>query len=105
MRRPDVCTAVGDAFVMFWLVVLMCVNMSEGVQCLTCKDNISPLHDSDDCPLTATVATNVVALTAAAGAVISVAKLLPTKLMRLFPRAIISVAGYYVQSLSYTLRA
>ena len=52
MRRPDVREAFGDAFVMFWLVVLMCINLSEDVQCLTCKDNISPTHDTDACPLT-----------------------------------------------------
>ena len=89
MRRPSVSEACGDAFVMFWLTILMCINMAEGVRCVTCKDNISPAHDSDACPLTATVATNVVALTAAAGTVISVAKLLPIKVIRLFPRAIL----------------
>ena len=88
MLRPHVGEAAGDAFVMFWLVVVMCVTLSEGVQCLTCKDNISPAHDTDACPLTTTVATNVAALTAVAGTVISVSKLLPIKVIRLFPRAI-----------------
>lgn len=89
MLRPHVGEAAGDAFVMFWLVVVMCVTLSEGVQCLTCKDNISPAHDTDACPLTTTVATNVAALTAVAGTVISVSKLLPIKVIRLFPRAIL----------------
>ena len=89
MRRPSVSEACGDAFVMFWLVVLMCINVSESVQCLTCKDNISPLHATDACPLTTTVATNVAALTAVAGTMITVAKLLPIKVVRLFPRAIL----------------
>ena len=88
-RGPHVREATGDAIVMFWLVVLMCINVSEGVQCLTCKDNISPEHDTDACPLTTTVATNVAALTAVAGTMMSVAKLLPIKVVRLFPRAIL----------------
>ena len=31
MLRPHVGEAAGDAFVMFWLVVVMCVTLSEGV--------------------------------------------------------------------------
>ena len=34
MLRPHVGEAARDAFVMFWLVVVMCVTLSEGVQCL-----------------------------------------------------------------------
>ena len=40
-----------DGFVMFWLVMMLCINFSEGVRCLHCKDNILPGHAPADCPL------------------------------------------------------
>ena len=78
--------AAFDGFVMFWLVMLQGINLADCVRCLHCKDNISPGHDPDACPLVVVVAANVVAITAAAGAAVSVSKLLPIKIMRLFPK-------------------
>ena len=64
--------ALFDGFVMFWLVLLQGINLVDCVRCLHCKDNITPGHEPDECPLVALVASNVVAITAATGAVVSV---------------------------------
>ena len=74
---------------MFWLVMLQGINLADCVRCLHCKDNITPGHEPDDCPLVALVASNAVAITAATGAAVSVAKLLPVKIMRLFPKTVL----------------
>ena len=81
--------AAFDGFVMFWLVMMLGINFSEGVRCLHCKDNILPGHAPADCPLVVVVAANVVAVAAAAGTAVSVSKLLPLKIMRLFPKTVL----------------
>ena len=48
-----------------------------------------PDHAPADCPLVVVVAANVVAVAAAAGTAVSVSKLLPIKIMRLFPKTVL----------------
>ena len=48
--------------------MMLAINFADGVRCLHCKDNITPDHDPDDCPLVVLVAANVVAVAAASGA-------------------------------------
>ena len=81
--------AAFDGFVMFWLVMLHGINFAECVRCLHCKDNVTPAHDPGNCPLVVLVAANVAAITTATGAVVSVAKLLPVKIVRLFPKTVL----------------
>ena len=81
--------AAFDGFVMFWLVMLHGINFAECVRCLHCKDNVTPAHDPANCPLVVMVAANVAAIATATGAVVSVAKLLPVKIVRLFPKTVL----------------
>ena len=81
--------AASDGFMMFWLVMMLGINFSECVRCLHCKDNIGPAHDPDACPFVVLVAANVAAVAAAGGTAVSVSKLLPLKVMRLFPKTVL----------------
>ena len=54
--------AASDSFVMFWLVLMLGINLVDCVRCLHCKDNIMPDHAPADCPLVVVVAANVAAV-------------------------------------------
>ena len=81
--------AASDSFVMFLLVLMQGINLVDCVRCLHCKDNIMPDHAPADCPLVVVVAANVAAVAAATGTAVSVSKLLPIKIMRLFPKTVL----------------
>ena len=44
-----------DGFVMFWLFMLQGIILADCVRCFHCKDNITPGHDPDACPLVVVV--------------------------------------------------
>ena len=80
-------------FVSHYSVLLLMLSLpySIAVRCLSCYDDPSNggLHDTDSCPWVTGIASNVSAL-ATAGAVLSVAKLLPLRVLRVFPKAVLS---------------
>ena len=77
-------------FIVLWLMFLFdfvdCV-----VRCRNCFDDPSngAAHDTDACPWITGIAANVVALTGAAATLLVVDKLLPIKLLRVFPKAVL----------------
>ena len=73
----------------FWLTTIACMAPAMAVRCSSCKDNHLPAHDTDACPLTSGVTANVAALAAASGAIVTITQLLPSKFVRVLPRAIL----------------
>ena len=77
-------------FIVLWLICLL--DFAEAVRCLSCWDDASngPEHDTDACPWVTGVAANVTALVGSAATALVVDKLLPVKLLRVFPKAVLS---------------
>jgi hypothetical protein len=77
-------------FAVFWLVIFAgLVKKAFAVRCTSCNDNIGSEHDTANCPMITTVTENVAALVAGATTIVSVAQLLPTKILRALPRAVL----------------
>ena len=77
------------AFAGFWFICFYMIPPSQAVNCVTCKDNISPAHNTAACPLSAGVVANVAALGAASTALVAISQLLPVKFVRVLPRAVL----------------
>ena len=77
------------SFAVFWLVVLASLARSCAVRCTSCNDNVGAAHDTADCPMITNVVENVAALVAGATTIVSVSQLLPTKILRALPRAVL----------------
>ena len=78
----------------FYSVLLLVFNLLPGIfaaRCLNCYDDPSngAAHDTDNCPWITVVATNVGALAAASAVTLTVTHVLPTRLIRLFPKAVL----------------
>ena len=76
--------------IVLWLMFFF--DFVDGVvRCYNCYDDPSTgaPHDTADCPWITGVAANVTALTGAAASLLVVDKLLPTKLLRVFPKAVL----------------
>ena len=74
------------------LLLLSFFSAVSAARCKTCFDDPcnGAAHDTADCPWTTGVASNVSALLAAATTAVVVEHLLPTRLIRIFPRAVLS---------------
>jgi hypothetical protein len=77
-----------SALVLLVVVVAMLAPVG-AVTCLHCNGNIPGCTGTDHCPLVEGVAENVMALTAGAATVMTVAKILPVKVLRVLPRSVL----------------
>ena len=79
-------------FIVLWLM-FFCDFVDAVIRCYNCFDDASngPAHDTNACPWLTGVAANVTALTGTAATLLMVDKLLPIKLLRVFPKAVLGV--------------
>ena len=73
------------------LLLVFFFPLISAVQCTSCYDDPSngASHDTANCPWVTGIAANLTALAATATTVLGIEKLLPIKLVRVFPRAIL----------------
>ena len=75
--------------VMLWLLVLLAQVPGVGSVCVHCHGNVPGCTGTASCPLMTGVKDNAAALVATTGSLVIVSKLLPMRVLRALPRAVL----------------